>query len=188
MGHNMNDDEIANFVILRQAPVRADLLIVLGSANVNELQQRVSRCAELFHAGFAQRLLLSGGTTPSHPLSEASRMSQQLAELRVPPAAMQLEDQSTNTFENASYCLKLLAKTGQLKNLSTVILVSSEWHMRRSLLTFQCFFPRSVQFVCCPTETGCTRENWTRSEACRKQVSHEARLLMNFLDAGLIGT
>ena len=66
-----------------------------------------------------------------------------------------------------------LSQTIQVFSLALVILVSSEWHMRRVLLTAQAGFPQSVRFVCCPTCEGCDRPNWTESEAIRDRMTEK---------------
>jgi hypothetical protein len=91
-----------------------------------------------------------------------------------------VEARSNTTFANVQYSLELLRERGLLEGLATVLLVSSEWHMRRVLLTMQATFPQGIRFVCCPTTEGCTRENWTSSEACRREMIQESELLPAF--------
>ncbi len=48
--------DIANFIFLEDAPAQADLILVCGSARIAP----VKRAAELYHAGFADRILPTG--------------------------------------------------------------------------------------------------------------------------------
>jgi vancomycin permeability regulator SanA len=82
--------------------------------------------------------------------------------------------------------LSVIRAAELLDKLSTVILVSSEWHMRRVLYTARKYFPKSIRMVCCPTGEGCNRDNWTQSETCRKEVTNEAVLLETFLESGAL--
>jgi uncharacterized SAM-binding protein YcdF (DUF218 family) len=97
-----------------------------------------------------------------------------------------VEPRSNNTFANVRYSLELLLDRGLTDRLKTVLLVSSEWHMRRVSLTMQAVFPGTVRLVCCPTPEGCTRETWRGSEACRREVLQELSILQSFQEAGLL--
>jgi len=63
-----------------------------------------------------------------------------------------------------------------LEELATVLLVSSEWQMRRVLLTVQATFPQGIRFVCCPTLEDCTWGNRAASRMIRyERMSHPVR-------------
>ncbi len=103
------------------------------------------------------------------------------------PESELLDDpSSTNTFANACESLELRRGGGLLDDLKTVLLVSSEWHMRRVLLTVQTTFPQGLRFVCCPTLEGCARETWAAVKVCRAEVLQEWELLVAFRAAGLL--
>ena len=108
------------------------------------------------------------------------------SEAGVPDHDLLVENRSASTFENARFSATLLDAHGLLDDLSTVLLVSSEWHMRRVLLTTKKYFPADIRFVCCPTCEGCNRDDWTQSDTCRMEVLNEATLLKAFLMTGAI--
>ena len=56
-------------------------------------------------------------------------MSQALQVLGVPQSAIQLEDTSQNTRENASFCAPIIS--------GPAILVSDDWHLPRALHLFE---------------------------------------------------
>lgn len=109
-----------------QSPLRPDP--DLGAA-----ADRLWHAARLFHAGKAQRLVLSGGITSSSHGSEAAAMKRFLLDLGVPSDKMQLEESSVNTSTNAMFTTRLL----KVDNIHTVILVTSALHMPRARDAFE---------------------------------------------------
>jgi len=182
----MTDHEISEFVFMCEDPVPADLLMVFAAANEVDLERRTQRGVDLYRAGYASRILVTGGGVLARKCPEARRMAQIAKDLGVPNSDLLIEDRSSNTFENAEFSRSVLQAAHLFDSLSTVILVSSEWHMRRVLFTTRKYFPESIRMVCCPTCEGCNRENWTQSETCRKEVADEALLLEAFLETGAL--
>jgi uncharacterized SAM-binding protein YcdF (DUF218 family) len=182
----MTDEEITQLLFVSADPVPADLAMVFGAANQVDLARRTARGVELYRTGHVPRLLVTGGGVLAHREPGAKRMRELALELGVPPAALLVEDRSCNTFENAEFSAQLLRDAELLDGLKTVLLVSSEWHMRRVLLTVRRFFPPWVRFVCCPTREGRNRDNWTASPAGREEVLQEATLLTGFLQSAAL--
>ena len=95
---------------------------------------RVWLAADLYHAGKAPLLLLSGGVVdPLAIRSEAYAMHTLLTDFGVPAHAVLLEEESRNTRENAQYSYALARQHG----LSQILLVTSALHMPRALLEFK---------------------------------------------------
>jgi vancomycin permeability regulator SanA len=182
----MSDDEIADLVFLCEDPVPADLVMVFAAANERDMERRTRRGVDLYRAGYVPKLLVTGGGVLARACPEARRMAQIAHDLGVPKSDLLIEDRSSNTFENARFSLSVIRAAELLDKLSTVILVSSEWHMRRVLYTTWKYFPESIRMVCCPSCEGCNRDNWTQSETCRKEVANEALLLATFLESGAL--
>lgn len=93
------------------APAPADVIVVLGSQDLRVLD----RGAELFHLGFAPRLLLSGGRgrrTRDWPVPEAVAFAERAAELGVPRQALLTEPDSSNTGENIRFSARVLEREG----------------------------------------------------------------------------
>ncbi|MFN0021473.1 MAG: YdcF family protein [Pirellulaceae bacterium] len=180
----MTDDEIASLVFCKDVPIPADLAMVFGAANEHDLIRRTKRGAELYHSGLVPRLLVTGGGVLAQTDSEAKRMAMIARELGVSDAVLLVEDRSANTFDNVRLSVALLANQGVLECLKSVILVSSGWHMGRTMLTCQACFPRPIRIVCCPSVEGYNRNNWMDTDACRSEVRDEASLLAAFLEAG----
>ncbi|MDF1512884.1 MAG: YdcF family protein [Anaerolineae bacterium] len=138
----------SRFPPLDETPV-ADVIVVLGGGTyykspprleyeVNDAGDRLLYAARLYHAGAAQRILVSGGYakwTGPRIGNETESMSDILQLAGVPAAAILSESESSNTRENAEYSAKLLHQLGVTK----IILVTSAFHMPRSAGVFSQF-------------------------------------------------
>jgi uncharacterized SAM-binding protein YcdF (DUF218 family) len=120
-------------------PAKAGAIVVLGGGvspegiPVRPSAERAQRAAELWKAGYAPLVLISGGYTVIGPRTEAQSMAIVLQGLGVPSKALILENNSLNTFDNAVESQKLLMK----RNVQKVLLVTSRIHLLRSTLTFR---------------------------------------------------
>lgn len=80
-------------------------------------------------------ILISGGDPKPIGKSEAAVYTNELIKLGVNKANIKLESQSRNTYENAKYSSKIL-KQG---NFDQIFLVSSGYHLKRSMILFSHF-------------------------------------------------
>lgn len=121
----------------------AQAIVVLGGGmngesrfgqggDFNSAGDRLWRGADLFLAGKAPLILLSGGSMLEGAVPEAQLMAARLTALRVPSSALLLEPQSLTTRENALFSAPLLKERG----IRHVLLVTSAAHMRRSVALF----------------------------------------------------
>ena len=130
-------------------PDRVDGIIVLGGAEdtnvfanwgligMNEGGERLTAGAELARRFPDAKLIFTGGSasviySDAHTLPSLMTQSLWLS-LGVPQAQIMLEDRSRNTSENAIFTRDLV----QPKDGQVWILVTSAWHMPRSIETFQ---------------------------------------------------
>lgn len=116
---------------------KADAIVVLGGGigakgiytqypELNSAADRGWHAARCYHAGKAPVILFSG-------VGEGPGMKQFLMDLGVPAAKIILESESHNTYQNGVFTREKLKEMKAKK----VILVTSAWHMRRSVMTFQ---------------------------------------------------
>lgn len=99
----------------------------------NGAADRVWFAARLYKAGRAPTVLVSAGGDPRDGEIEAFAMAALLESLGVPKAALLLETQSRNTWQNALYSQRLM----DAHHLHTALLVTSAMHMRRALAAFR---------------------------------------------------
>ena len=121
---------------LSSPPVPADAIVVLAGG-VGEsgqagggYQERVKQAIDLYKAGYATNLVLSSGYVYS--FREAEVMRALAIDNGVPASAIVLELQAKSTYDNVRYVKAILAE----HRWSTILLVSSPYHMRRAMMTW----------------------------------------------------
>jgi uncharacterized SAM-binding protein YcdF (DUF218 family) len=125
-------------------PVTADVIVILGGG----LHERPERAVELFRLHVAPRIIISGAGD-----DEINR--QILLQSGVPAGDIEVEGNSMTTRENAEFTLKRL----RAENVHTVILVTTWYHARRALKTFEHFAP-DLTFYSRPSYFAFAREDW----------------------------
>ncbi|OZI42108.1 hypothetical protein CEK29_13600 [Bordetella genomosp. 5] len=125
-----------------QAPT-ADAIVVLGGNTANGRANwflpydkdtavvRVDTATELYLAGRAPKVVLSGGALEGD-VSEAKGMAHRMRQQGVPEQALILENSSRNTYENAA----LTEDTLRAHEIKKVLLVTSALHMPRAMAAF----------------------------------------------------
>lgn len=134
--------------MLGHALSKGDIILVLGSHDTRIAEY----AADLFLAGYAPRIVFSGGTgriTKKWERSEAEVFADIAAEKGVPREKMLLETQSTNTGQNIEFTLKLLEE----KDIKAekVILVCKPYMERRAFATFKKWLPEAEVIVSSPS-------------------------------------
>ena len=103
---------IWDYLGLHQEPVKADLIVGFGNFNTDIAR----RAAELYHQGYAPRILFTGGlgrnTKTLFPEPEAVKFARVAMECGVPEQDILLEDKSTNTKENIEFTREILVSRG----------------------------------------------------------------------------
>jgi uncharacterized SAM-binding protein YcdF (DUF218 family) len=103
--------------------------------------------AQLYHAGRAPILIVSGGnggwSSADEPESEAMEIFEK--DLGVPNSAVLIEDQSRNTPENAQYTKQLMVE----HHFGKILLVTSAVHMPRALALFRA---QGIDAIPAPTD------------------------------------
>lgn len=123
-----------------------DLAIVLGGmGRIDERQDRFDfgnsgdrlfQTLELYHKKRVGKLLITGGSgsisKPHH--REAAYIKKYLKNIAIPDSNIIIENNSKNTYENAIFTKKIL---DSLHFKGSILLVTSSFHMRRSLAIFE---------------------------------------------------
>jgi uncharacterized SAM-binding protein YcdF (DUF218 family) len=112
------------FLVISEEPKKADVIIVL-SGGVGRLEKAV----ELYHAGYGDYLMLSRANVPGMTAERA-------LELGVPKERLILEEKATSTYNTGIYTKDLMENN----QLTSAIIVSSDYHMRRTKLSFERVF------------------------------------------------
>jgi uncharacterized SAM-binding protein YcdF (DUF218 family)/glycosyltransferase involved in cell wall biosynthesis len=122
----------------RTAPPELAEAIVVFAGGVGEsgqagggYQERVKAAVDLYHAHYAQHLVLSSGFR--FVFHEAEVMRDLAVANGVPADAIELEQRAANTHDNVLFTREILVRHGWRK----ILLVSSPYHMRRAMLTWR---------------------------------------------------
>ena len=106
-----------------------------GQTEIGEAAERLTAPLELWRQGRVKKLLVVGGDTnpvPGLP-SDARRVEALLVAWGVPADRILVEERSRNTRENAIEAARIVAD----QQLTTLLLVTSAWHMPRALGCFR---------------------------------------------------
>jgi uncharacterized SAM-binding protein YcdF (DUF218 family) len=114
---------------------KADVIIVLGAGVQRDntpgtaMRRRASHAADIWKAGYAPRIICSGGKPGYQTRAEADACAELLIrEDGIPESAVIQEDQSRSTEENAIYTHRIMQANGW----QTAIVVSDDFHLLRA--------------------------------------------------------
>ncbi len=132
---------------------KAEAIILLGGAtsglahggdmgNLNESADRLLTTLKLFKLNKAPMVVVTGGIT-NGAVSEASLMQDMLELMGIPSEAIILEERALDTKQNAEFTAQILRD----KQVSSILLVTSAYHMRRAKWIFDQTFSSEVDVV-----------------------------------------
>ena len=131
----------------------ADIILILGcgfrgNSLGTESKLRVKQGAKMYEGGFARNLVMAGGTSRKKSLSKL--MKEYAIRLGVPSRKIFIEEQSKDTVGNAVFTKQILKKN-KWKN---VLLVTSDYHVERSMFIFHHVLGRSYTVMASDISTG----------------------------------
>lgn len=142
---------IWDYLRLGEEPQKADCIVGFGNFNVNIAR----RAAELYHQGYAEKILFTGGlgrnTLGMLPEPEAVRFAKVAVGCGVPESDIILEDKSTNTAENIHFTHDLLNKLGMPHD--HLLGVHQPFMERRIKAAFGVYWPQVKLTVTSPQVT-----------------------------------
>ena len=164
-----------------------DCIIVLGS--IKAYKYRVPVAAKAYLSGRSKKIMLCGGSIREFAegrMSEAEHMRQYMLELGVPENSIILENNSKNTIENILYALVELQRSMWLNNVNRILLVTTAYHMRRSLHIARYLFPRHIEIYACTADDMTTRrDNWISTNIGVKRVRDEVFNIVKCVKSGV---
>ena len=166
----------------------ADCIIVLGS--IKAAKYRVPMAAQAYKAGRASKIMLCGGKLREFPdgkYSEAEHMYQAALTLGVAKEDIILENKSQNTVENILFSLIELQRAFWLNKVRRVLLVTTAYHMRRSLAIARYLLPEHITVIPCPAnDTNTRRDNWMNTSVGVERAKSEAMKIVSSVINGII--
>ena len=136
------------FLTVDSGPVAADVLIVIGGGGGQH--ERATRAVQLYKLHAATRVIITGA-------GDDQINRRLLLAGGVPARAIEIENRSTTTRENAQFTNPLL----RAEQIHSAILVTSWYHARRTEKTFAHLVP-GVRFYSRPAYFGFDQADWNR--------------------------
>lgn len=163
-----------------------DCILVPGSNKA--VEYRLPKAIQLYKQGRANKILFSGGVIwEGNKLSEAQLLKEKAIEQGIPEEDIIVEDVSLHTKENVLASLLVLDRAFYLHNIKRIIVVTTNFHMRRFHLTLKTFMPDWIEYSLCTVNDQTTREdNWFNYPYGRKRVEMESGKLINYVKQGII--
>lgn len=148
---------------------KADAIIVLGGGTepnipprsmveMNSAGDRVTYAFKLYKEGTAPAIILSGGNISfleESSFTPAENMAGMLEMLGIPGEALILQGKSENTEQDAIYSCEIVKEKG-FKN---VVLVTSAFHMPRSVALFE---SQGCKVIPAPADFSITEAGWQK--------------------------
>lgn len=173
--------EISEYLFCEDEIVSADLILLFGGRRM----ERAERAAQLYHAGVAPRIFITGGDKRETGDCEAEVLKRKCVELGVPAEAVLTECESVNTLENVKMASNKINQTIGWENIQNLVLISAPHHLRRVKQTMAHYVPRSVTFICCPdSRTDVTRDNWWHTPEGQSIVYRELEKVRTYAIRG----
>ena len=173
---------------LKDTGEKVDCIIVLGS--IKAAQYRVPVAVDAYNAGRASKVMLCGGKLlefPDGKYTEAEHMYKAVLRSGIAEEDIILEKSSQNTVENILFALIELQRTFWLNKVHKVLLVTTAYHMRRSLAIARYLFPEHIAIIPCPANDNNTRrENWMNTAVGIQRAKGEAMKIIDHVNNGVI--
>lgn len=164
-----------------------DIILTLGSRFADKY--RIPKAVSLYKDQRSNRILMTGGALIpelSH-ITEAGYMKQKAMELGVPEDSIIIEEQSKTTVENMICSMLILEREFKLINVKSVLLVTTRFHMKRSLLLARAYLPKWIEVIPSPADDVNTlRHNWFQTEAGYKRAIAEASKIISLVKEGSV--
>ena len=119
------------FYLSPQSPLaKADAIVAISGG---ETDARTTEAVTLYKAGWASHLVFSGAAADPTSPSNARAMAEAAVTAGVPAAAIELDETSTDTAQNAQNVTAIIHRDGY----HSIILVTSPYHQRRAYIEFR---------------------------------------------------
>lgn len=162
--------------------------LVLGTSDPNPV--RTSKAVECYKNGMCDKLAMSGGVfwdTAYGHMTEAECMKRYAMDHGVLENDIILDNMARTTIENMLCGVIALHRSFEyISAVKDLIIVTSEYHMRRSMLAAEATMPRFMRLYAVPGKGNICAENWTGTERGIKCVRAEARYIRSMVVHGMI--
>ncbi len=187
---SMTPEQKYDFVCgdVRDDGMSAPVALLLGG-NPNNALPRAKAAAELYRSGRVPFIVPSGGVewnVGGEMISESHYMKRILMESGVPEEAIILENEARTTKENMIYGTLQINRKLRFEKVDHVIIVTAQWHMKRSIALAKAFLPRKVSISAYPALPEMTRAEQIASPEVIEFCTNEISLIKGLVDSGLV--
>lgn len=173
---------------------KTDVAFLLGG-EPEFARERALAAAALYHQNRVKMIVVSGGVmhmVEGRSLTEADYMMEVLKHCCVPEEVMILERDARTTRENMIAGMLQLNRRTRLNGIRKVTIVTSFWHMRRSLMLAELFLPRIMEIHPYPSfpegmNSLAEKEKWLSCEENCARLDKCVQQLKSLVDQGLVG-
>lgn len=178
-------DEIVDKVLyegLDYKNEKIDVSIVLGSSKAHIY--RLPYAIDAYKKGLISKIIVSGGRGIGIPadISEGEFLKEKAIEECVKEDDIIVEDRAMTTLENMEYSLQLIKENNILAENMVIAIVTSSFHMRRSMMLAKRVFNDKIRIIPLPGEDNSTRRTtWFTNEQGRTRAFGEVKKLMEYV-------
>lgn len=169
-------------------PPHCDAALVLGTDRPEA--DRVPESVACYKSGLCGKIVYSGGVvhdTEYGPLCEAEYMKRCALKQGVPESDIILDALSRTTAENMLCSALAMGRSfGYLSQVKTLLLITSAYHMKRSLLLAEALLPRHMRVFPRPARLEHWRGLWRSDDGARRRVTAELRYIQAMCANGLV--
>lgn len=156
----------------------SEIIIGLGTHDLRVAE----RAAELYLAGYAPKILFTGGvgrnTGGLFGKSEAEAFAETAVQLGVPSKDVIIEPLAKNSGDNIRYSRKILQELGI--EVGRAIFVQKPYMLLRVRATVRLFWPEVECLLTCPQLelTECSHDNFSFEDICHELVGDFQRVIL----------
>ena len=173
---------ITDYLDVRADTQRADIAFVFGTSG----GRPACRAAWLYKRGIVDFILCTGGVNRVGK-HEARRHAEILRQCGIPDERVLVEDKSTNTGENVTFGLAMLARELGTHAVTSIIAVVKWYHSRRALMTLKRHVSSGTRlYVSSYSPINAYRQNWHLSDSGHQFVLKEWQVIPEYLARGWI--
>ena len=166
---------LGSFLIVNDELHKADAIVIFSGDN----GPRTEKGVELLNEGLGDYLILSGGIVYDD-VTMAELMKNHTIKLGVSEEKILIDDKAATTHENAEFTKKII----EANNFKSVIVVTSEYHSRRSKLAMEKALKNTLidgqkvkVMVAHSTEEKFTTKWWTSGNSILIVISEYLKLM-----------
>ena len=169
----------------KQQPI--DVAIILGSSKAHTY--RLPYAVDVYKKGLISKIIVSGGRViEGSGIVEAEFLKEKAIEQGITKEDIFVENEAMTTWENMQFSREIIIKNGLLKEDMNVAVVTSSFHMRRSLLIAKRIFENdNVKIISLPSEDNSTRRTtWFTNDNGRARAIGEVEKIIDYICQGSI--